>query len=106
MTARFVFLLSLLLLLSAPSEAGSLPERRRPQFQTEAGYYIIPAPYSLPGVGQGFALIGSRPAAKGSKRRSSSAIRGSPFKGRLTYVAGTPGFYPGSGSSGLISVLV
>ncbi|MBI3583341.1 MAG: hypothetical protein HY096_05240 [Nitrospinae bacterium] len=33
-----------------------MPERRRPQFQKESGYYIIPTPYSLPGIGQGLAL--------------------------------------------------
>ncbi|HLG22648.1 MAG TPA: BamA/TamA family outer membrane protein [Candidatus Manganitrophaceae bacterium] len=59
MTAHFILSLVLLLLLSVHSEALSPPERRRPQFQTEPGYYIIPTPYRLPGIGQGFALIGA-----------------------------------------------
>jgi len=55
--ATFSFCITLLLLfiLCGFSEAA-MPERRRPQFQKESGYYIIPTPYSLPGIGQGLAL--------------------------------------------------
>lgn len=33
-------------------------ERRRDQFTKEPGYYIVPMPYSLPGIGEGF-LVGA-----------------------------------------------
>src|SRR3989338_1605378 len=49
--ATFSFCITLLLLfiLCGFSEAA-MPERRRPQFQKESGYYIIPTPYSQPGM--------------------------------------------------------
>jgi len=47
-----------LLLVSADGEAI---DRRRDQFQTESGYYVFPFPYSLPGVGDGVALLGVVP---------------------------------------------
>src|SRR3989338_4741953 len=55
MIKNFIFFLIFLFVLSGFSEAV-LIERRRPQFQKEHGYYIIPAPYSLPGHGQGLAI--------------------------------------------------
>lgn len=55
MTLPCLIFLVFLLIPSGFSEA-SMPERRRPQFQKESGYYIIPIPYSLPGIGQGLAL--------------------------------------------------
>lgn len=36
-----------------------LPERRKDQFPTDTGYYIIPTPYSIPGLGNGFILVGA-----------------------------------------------
>jgi len=35
-----------------------IPDRRKPQFQKESGYYIFPSPYSIPGVGDGLAVVG------------------------------------------------
>jgi hypothetical protein len=54
-TFSFCLTLLLLFIVSDFSEA-TMPERRRTQFRKESGYYIIPTPYSLPGIGQGLAL--------------------------------------------------
>jgi outer membrane protein assembly factor BamA len=34
-------------------------ERRKDQYSTSPGYFIIPAPYKLPGIGSGFMAIGA-----------------------------------------------
>ena len=47
-----------LLLISLSSNALAL-ERRRDQFTKEPGYYIIPMPYSLPGIGKGLVVGGA-----------------------------------------------
>src|SRR5512143_2979877 len=39
-------------------EDGLLPDRRKPQFSEEPGYYVFPMPYSIPGVGAGAGVIG------------------------------------------------
>lgn len=45
---------------SEPEESSSpLPERRKNQFSTDAGYAIFPYPYSLPGIGSGLGVIGA-----------------------------------------------
>ncbi len=36
-----------------------LPERRKDQFLTDSGYYIVPTPYSIPGLGDGLILVGA-----------------------------------------------
>ena len=36
-----------------------LPDRRKPQFLTETGYYVFPTPYSLPGLGEGILAVGA-----------------------------------------------
>ncbi len=55
MTPRhFIFLLSSALLLNA----YDLPDRRKDQFLSEKGYLVIPAPYSMPGIGEGYVLYG------------------------------------------------
>lgn len=36
-----------------------LPERRKDQFITDPGYYIVPTPYSIPGLGSGLILVGA-----------------------------------------------
>ena len=42
------------------SNAGiELPDRRKDQFPVDPGYYLVPAPYSIPGLGDGFILIGA-----------------------------------------------
>jgi len=36
-----------------------LPERRKDQFPTDPGYYLVPTPYSIPGLGDGLILVGA-----------------------------------------------
>jgi outer membrane protein assembly factor BamA len=43
-----------------------LPERRKDQFPTDSGYYLVPSPYSIPGLGSGFILIGAMTNVKHS----------------------------------------
>ena len=60
--AIFVRVLTTVLcaLLSTNALAGvELPERRKDQFITDPGYYIIPTPYSIPGLGSGLILVGA-----------------------------------------------
>ncbi len=40
------------------AHALSIPERRKPQFETTLGYALFPYPYSLPGIGHGLGLVG------------------------------------------------
>lgn len=35
----------------AAADPGVLPDRRRPQFNNEPGYAVVPYMYSLPGIG-------------------------------------------------------
>ena len=54
--------LLVLLLLAAglappPAQALDLPDRRRDQYPGGPGYLFVPAPYSLPGIGQGIAWV-------------------------------------------------
>lgn len=50
---------SLIILLLALTASADAMERRRDQFMKEPGHYIIPMPYSLPGVGDGFLVAGT-----------------------------------------------
>lgn len=43
---------------SAFAEEPFPPERRKPQFMNDKGYYIFPMPYSIPGVGEGVGVMG------------------------------------------------
>lgn len=53
-------LLSLVILFIAmPAAAIDLPDRRKDQFPTDPGYYLVAAPYSIPGLGNGFIIIGA-----------------------------------------------
>ena len=36
-----------------------IPERRKDQFYTDSGYYVVPTPYSIPGIGGGIILVGA-----------------------------------------------
>jgi len=36
-----------------------LPERRKDQFLSDPGYYIVPTPYSIPGLGSGLIAVGA-----------------------------------------------
>ena len=46
----------LMLLLIALPARGIVPERRKEQFSTEEGYYIVPAPIHAPGLGSALIL--------------------------------------------------
>ncbi|HAK59616.1 MAG TPA: hypothetical protein DCO77_04430 [Nitrospiraceae bacterium] len=46
------------LMFSGTAGALDIPERRKPQFETEFGYAVFPYPYSLPGIGSGLGLVG------------------------------------------------
>ncbi len=52
-----VLLLFLFPLFSFADDAFP-PERRKPQFTTDPGYYVFPMPYSIPGVGEGLGVLG------------------------------------------------
>ncbi|MBI3561788.1 MAG: hypothetical protein HY080_08740 [Gammaproteobacteria bacterium] len=47
----------LVLLLVSAFGANAAIERRRSQFPQEPGHYIFPTPYSLPGIGNGLAVV-------------------------------------------------
>lgn len=53
----FIVVIVFALAYLAMSTANAM-ERRRDQFSKEPGYYIVPMPYSLPGIGEGF-LVGA-----------------------------------------------
>jgi len=52
----------LLLWLPAASAVAefdlSAVERRKPQYPTDAAHLLVPLPYSMPGIGQGYFLMG------------------------------------------------
>lgn len=52
-------LLALLIGLTGICPSADAIERRRDQFTKEPGYYIVPMPYSLPGVGDGLIIGGA-----------------------------------------------
>jgi len=43
-----------------------LPDRRKDQFLADPGYYIVPTPYSIPGIGSGLIVIGAMTNVKQS----------------------------------------
>ncbi len=51
--------ISLALLFGICSSDATAMDRRRDQFTKDPGYYIIPMPYSLPGIGEGLLLGGA-----------------------------------------------
>lgn len=55
-------ILGLLLCIALPrsvnAEADYFPDRRKPQFMNDLGYYVFPMPYSIPGVGEGVGIMG------------------------------------------------
>ncbi|NIP55605.1 MAG: hypothetical protein GWO26_27185, partial [Phycisphaerae bacterium] len=58
MQALVVFLFAL---SSGPLFANPLadpPERRVEQYPTDSGYLVVPLPYSIPGIGDGYFLMG------------------------------------------------
>lgn len=52
------FLLTLTVTIPLVSAEWDVPERRKAQFLDEPGYLILPAPYSMPGIGEGIAYYG------------------------------------------------
>ncbi len=59
---RIISSIVLFMLISAilcgTSEAWVI-ERRKTQFFSDKGYYLFPIPYSLPGIGEGLAILGA-----------------------------------------------
>ncbi|MDH5444112.1 MAG: hypothetical protein OEY52_01060 [Gammaproteobacteria bacterium] len=53
-----LYCLQLALLLTMVSDVDAV-ERRRDQFIKQPGHYILPMPYRLPGIGEGFLLAGT-----------------------------------------------
>lgn len=56
--ARAWLLPALLLAAIVTAGAAEAAERRRDPYPTELGYLIVPAPYSLPGIGTGWVVFG------------------------------------------------
>ena len=56
---RYGFFSILLIAVASPAKAIDLPERRKDQFPTDSGYYLVPAPYSIPGLGNGLIAVGA-----------------------------------------------
>ena len=56
---RCILLSITLIVTIMPVAATELPERRKDQFPTDPGYYLVPAPYSIPGLGGGFIAVGA-----------------------------------------------
>ena len=54
------FAITLLMTATIYSHADvDVPERRRDQFLTDPGYYVVPTPYSVPGLGSGLTVVGA-----------------------------------------------
>ena len=51
--------IGLVLLINAFSSDALAIDRRRDQFTKDPGYYVIPMPYSLPGIGEGLLVGGA-----------------------------------------------
>ena len=56
---RCILLSITLIVIALPVAAIELPDRRKDQFPTDPGYYLVPAPYSIPGLGGGFIAVGA-----------------------------------------------
>jgi len=56
---RYILLALAILVMATPASAIELPERRKEQFLTDSGYYVVPTPYSIPGLGEGLILVGA-----------------------------------------------
>ncbi len=54
-------LVALMLLLPASLAIAEIayPERSKDQFATDSGYFVVPTPYSIPGLGSGLILVGA-----------------------------------------------
>lgn len=49
----------IILLATSALADMDVPERRKDQFYTDSGYYLVPTPYSIPGLGSGFIVVGA-----------------------------------------------
>lgn len=56
---RIIFIVFLLQTLLLSKETSIIPKRIGPQFFNEKGYLLLPAPYSIPGIGEGIAYFAS-----------------------------------------------
>jgi len=62
-----IILTMILVSVAAQALAGiDPPERRKDQFYTDSGYYLVPSPYSIPGLGSGFIIVGAMTNVKQS----------------------------------------
>ncbi len=60
MTGRLLLTILISVCLTGAAYADlDVPERRKDQFATDSGYYIIPTPYSIPGLGDGIIVAGA-----------------------------------------------
>jgi hypothetical protein len=71
----------------AVADDSLIPERRRPQFQTEFGYAVFPFPYSLPGIGSGLSVVGGAMNVAGTHMDAYGVAFGGDVKGLALGVA-------------------
>ena len=70
----------LLILLPCSAVSDSwIPERRRPQFQTEPGHAVFPYVFDMPGIGSGYGVLGAMNNIAGSY----TDIAGTFFEGEV-----------------------
>lgn len=65
---------------SAFADASSIPDRRRPQFENEPAYVVVPYVYDYPGLGKGYGVLGAAANIGGSY----TDVAGSVFAGDIT----------------------
>ena len=65
----------------ATADELSLPDRRKPQFETNPGYAIFPFPYSLAGIGSGISLVAGMTNIKDTYIDAYGIILGGGVKG-------------------------
>ena len=58
-SGKIILIILQVTLLASFMQTSEAMERRRDQFTKEPGHYIIPMPYSLPGIGDGFLVAGT-----------------------------------------------
>ncbi|MDH5518198.1 MAG: hypothetical protein OEY36_10350 [Gammaproteobacteria bacterium] len=56
--SRYLILIMLLVSSQVLAEL-TFPERRKPQYFTDPGYYVLPSLYSIPGLGDGLIVVGA-----------------------------------------------
>lgn len=56
---RYLVVFFVLISFAGSISASWYPDRRRDQFPKEDAYLVVPLPYSYPGIGEGFFLLGS-----------------------------------------------